>query len=166
MARKPWEIFNTLVSSKSLRNLFAQRFARKAESADPQEATVYAWGRPVESDEYPTGTGKPNPLDLLLRIMNLSHSMFPVEVREIAETVVQEANRLDMEHGFTNLQNGGDPCAAVMKSIRQQLDVLEHVKTSDFTTENIKNLEKVWTEFETSFYQLKGCIQAVIEKHK
>jgi hypothetical protein len=163
MPRKPYEIFYVLVKSEMLRNLFAQRFAIPADSPDLHRNTVKAWGRPVLSDDYPTGTGKPNPLDQILRVMLLAHPIFPIEVREIAEVVMDLANRLDMQQGIAHSQNN-NPCSLVMKSLREQLDVLEQIEAGDITPEKIKLIEKEWSEFESSFYQVKGCVKGIIEK--
>lgn len=158
MPRETFEIYAPVVASKYLRGILAQRHGVKDE-------TVQRWGSPVESDRYPTGTGKANTLDRLLRDMRIIYPMFPIEAREMAEVVAAEINRLDMADGASSADSD-KPCAAVMKSIRESLDVLEKIEEGKLSPDTIAELEKEWREMEAGFYRAKGCVEALIAKHK
>ena len=160
MPRKTFEIFNMIASVKSLRNRLAQRFGIKSDSSDANEKTVYAWGRPVASDEYPTGTGKPNPVDQLLKVMDIVNPFFPVEVQEIALIVSAHAKRLAMESGAEEAEN---PDSLLMAAMRKNLDVLEELEHAEQMDERRKRrLAKEWLEYETAFLKAKGCMREIL----
>lgn len=158
MPREPFEIYATIVASKYLRSVLAQRHGISAE-------TIQRWGSPVESDAFPTGTGKANTLERLIRDMRIVHPIFPAEAREMAAVVVAEINRLDMADGAISAESD-KPCAVVMKSIREHLDVLEHLESGDLSPETIQKLEKEWHEMEAGFYRAKGCVEALLAKYR
>lgn len=54
-----------------------------------------AWGRPAESDEFPSGTGKRDPSQTILRLIGLAHEGDPGLAREWAETFVEYVDFLD-----------------------------------------------------------------------
>lgn len=159
MPRKPFEIYAGIVTSKYLRSKLAQRHGVKDE-------VVQAWGRPVESDEFPSGTGKANPLDRLLRDMRLSFSMFPDEVREIAEVVRAETERLEDEAGAGDAESNGNPCAAVTNLMQEHLGVLQKLQTGELSDEKLAEIECEWSKFEGSFFKTRGCIRAFVRKHR
>lgn len=157
MARKPFEIYSTLVSSRHLRNLFAQRHGIKAE-------VVRDWGRPQESDEFPTGTGKANTLDRLLGDIRQAYPIFPVEAREIGSVVREEINRLDMENGALSVSNESNPCLLAIKSMQEHLDVLHQLEKLE--PDDTGRLETEWLEFESAYFQLKGCVDSILDREK
>lgn len=88
-----------------------------------ERETVDAWGRPPESDEYPTGTGKKNPIDAFLRLIGLAHKDAPGLAREIASVGGEYVDYLDDLGGrpFTEQAN---VCEAVAKSVKEHSDVV------------------------------------------
>jgi hypothetical protein len=57
--------------------------------------TAEAWGRAPESIENPTGTGKHNPFDTVLRIIGRAHEKSPALAREMGEMFPDYVNYLD-----------------------------------------------------------------------
>src|SRR6478672_2800397 len=70
---------------KRLANLDNCSFGKIAQITGKEIQTAEAWGRPVASNEAPTGTGKANPLDCVLRIIGLAHREQSGLAQEIAE---------------------------------------------------------------------------------
>lgn len=71
-------------------------FGKIAQCCGKEMQTAEAWGRRPASNEYPTGTGRNNPVDCILRLMGLAHKEGDrVLAREIAETFTGYADYLD-----------------------------------------------------------------------
>lgn len=155
-----FEIFNPLVRTKSLRNLFAQRFGLKAESEDLDETTIYAWGYPPASDRYPSGKGKRNPLDHLLRVMDLANPLFPAEVQMMALVVSAHAAKLAGEDGHEEPQSVENQ---ILQSMHRMIDCLEIMKTGERMSETGKRqLAQNWLEFELSFSRSRARMKELL----
>ena len=70
-------------------------YGKIAQISGKEIQTAEAWGRPVESNENPTGTGKRNPFDLVLRLIGIAHKEAPALAREMAELFPQYVDYLD-----------------------------------------------------------------------
>ena len=67
-----------------------------AKACGKERQTVDAWARPVVSNETPTGTGKHNPFDCVVRLQGLAHEEGDAGLaREIAEMFTDHVNALD-----------------------------------------------------------------------
>jgi hypothetical protein len=63
-----------------------------AKACGKEKETVDAWGRPTLSNVHPTGTGKHNPFDCVLRLQRLAHDGGnDALAREIAELFIDDA---------------------------------------------------------------------------
>lgn len=70
-------------------------FGKIAQVSGKEIQTAEAWGRAVESNENPTGTGKRNPLDLVIQLIGLAHKESPALAREMAEVFPLYVEYLD-----------------------------------------------------------------------
>lgn len=71
-------------------------FGKVAQCCGKEMQTAEAWGREPASNENPTGSGRKNPIDCILRLMGVAHKEGDrALVREIAETFTEYADFLD-----------------------------------------------------------------------
>lgn len=76
--------------------LTPSRIARWSSRFGLHDKTVQAWTRPVESDEFPTGTGKKSFADHVEFILRDVYKTHPAEAREIAaryQAIIEDLDR-------------------------------------------------------------------------
>lgn len=95
-----------------------------AKSSGVERETVDAWGRPVESDENPTATGKRTPFDLCLRLIGIAHKDDSGLAREIAETFPDYCDYLDELRGVSFAAQGGCINEILAQSAKEHADII------------------------------------------
>lgn len=95
-------------------------FGKIAQLCGKKSETAQAWARPVESDEFPTGTGKRNPFDVVIRLLGMAHKVCPGLAREWAQMFLDYVDFLDRRQ--TGKQETIKALAA--KSAKEHLDVV------------------------------------------
>jgi len=71
-------------------------FGKIAQCCGKEIQTAEAWGREPASNENPSGSGRRNPIDCIIRLMGLAHKEGDRALaREIAETFTDYADYLD-----------------------------------------------------------------------
>lgn len=127
-------------------------FGKIAQCCGKEIQTAEAWGREPASNENPTGSGRRNPVDCILRLMGLAHKEGDrALVREIAELFTDYADFLD---GVSNADNI-DLDNLVGSSAKEHADVV-------FAALKRKDWPKVCTEIvqaEIALRDLKSYAQ-------
>lgn len=130
-------------------------FGLIAQKSGKELQTAEAWARPVESDEFPSGSGKRNPFDVVLRLLAMAHEYDPALAHEAAEIFIDYVNFLDEK----KREGRGGDCAheALAKCAKEHADILIallHSKTPDY--------QKVWTEIKEAQIALQD-LEAVVK---
>jgi len=104
-------------------------FGKIAAVSGKRMEVAEAWGRPMECDEYPSGTGKKDPSQTVLRLIGLAHEKDPGLAREWAATFLEYVDFLDEKEGRAAVDNF---CAKLAKLIQEHTDVIiECTKSHD-----------------------------------
>lgn len=136
-------------------------FGKIAQLCGKEIQTAEAWGRAPESNAEPLGTGKKNPLDMVLRLIALAHKENPGLAREIADTFGDYVNYLDSRCGEMTAANPGNIQEMLGRSAKEHTDMLVEMLQN-----NNPNLGKIFTEYkqaESALLQFGACLKETIK---
>ena len=126
-----------------------------AQKCGVERETVDAWTRPKESDEYPTGTGKNNPSDTVIRLIGLAHAKDPALAMEWAQTFPEYVGFLNGEVGKSLAKES--PCEVVARIVKEHADlIVEYTKTDE---PDYERLLTEATELQVQLVQFIACCQ-------
>jgi hypothetical protein len=152
--KRSWEIIAELLTA-NIKTVLAQAFGVGTD-------TVGAWARAKESDEFPTGTGKRNPIDQVERLIRIAHRYSPGNAREIVQYLADLVNRLDREAGIESARTSGSPCQLLAESAVEHTDVV-------FVLAGKPNDPAAWRKARTEIPQavaklqeLDGCLEGLL----
>lgn len=153
--RRTFEFYKRLADLASY-GVIAQISGVTSDTADD-------WARPVESDDFPTGTGKNNTTDTVLRQIRKAHTKDPGLAREWASVFLAYVDFLDAQSGVSEWKSG-NLCAVIAQSAKEHMDlVVEYMHKPQ------PNLEKVWTELQqakSALNKAEACLREELKEKK
>lgn len=152
--KRTWEIVAELLTA-NIKTVLAQAFG-------VQTDTVGAWARAKESDEYPTGTGKRNPLDQTERFIRIAHRYSPGIAREAANYFVSLVNELDRHAGIESAQLTGSPCKLLAESASEHTDVVVILAGRPNDPEAWKTARTEIPQAISKLTELDGCLEKLL----
>lgn len=133
-------------------------FGKLAQISGVEMQTAEAWGRPVESDEFPTGTGKRNPTDTVLRQIRTIHAKDAGTARVWANTFPKYVDHLDALSGKVRAQiETGSLCQIIGESAKEHLDIVLAFMNAD--EPDYENLEHETLEAISKLNELLACLR-------
>lgn len=137
-------------------------FGRIAQCCGKKLQVAEAWGRRPPSIDFPSGTGKKNPFDCVLRLIGEAYSNDPGLAAEMAEMFVEYVAWRDAQAGRAFVAGGGSVLALMASSIKEHADV-----AYELLNKPDPDFDKVWKEFEEAevvWRRLKAGIVAIRQK--
>lgn len=137
-------------------------FGKLAQISGVEMQTAEAWGRPVESDEFPTGTGKRNPTDTVMRQIRNIHGKDAGLARVWANAFPKYVDHLDALNGKTRAQvESGSLCQIIGESAQEHLDIV-----LAFMNEGEHDHERLETEVLEAISKLNELLACLKESAK
>jgi hypothetical protein len=125
--------------------------------------TADDWARPVESDDFPTGTGKHNTTETVMRQIRTAHVNDAGFAREWAEVFPAYVDFLDEQAGRERSLNGSNSlCSLIGESAKEHLDiVLAFMKSPNLDHER---LEGEILDCVSKLNEMLACVRAEQKK--
>lgn len=144
---------------KRLADLFS--YGKIAQISGVSTDVADDWARPYESDEFPSGTGKKDPSQTVLRMIGLAHSKDPGLAREWASVFLAYVDFLDAQSGVKEWKTG-NLCAVIADSAKEHMDlVVEYMHTPNPAH------EKVWSELQqakSALLKAEACLREELKE--
>jgi hypothetical protein len=156
--KRTWEIIAELLTA-NIKTVLALAFGVTSD-------TVGAWARAKESDEYPTGTGKRNPLDQTERYIRIAHRYDPGNARSAANYFISLVNDLDRQAGIESAQATGSPCLLLAESAKEHTDVVVVLAGRPNDPEAWKTARTEIPQAISKLTELDGCLEKLLSREE
>lgn len=131
-----------------------------AKTCGVETQTVNAWCRKPETDDNPTGSGKPNIFDTIKRLIGKVHKYHPGLAHEIGDMLKAYVESLDAESGRGEAYAQG-ACLLIAKLVKEHADVVaEHARNG---TADLDTLLREVQELISVCNQLKACLEELMK---